>query len=99
MALKVVWSKTSEKELIKTLLYWKEKNQSNTYSKKLFSELISATNLMAEFPNLGFPTSYQNNRILVSSNYKLIFEATKTQIKIKRFFDTRRNPKLINKFS
>lgn len=99
MAFEVVWSLSSEKEFIKTLNYWSEKNQSKTYSLKLYSEIFKLITILKEYPNLGIKTNYKNNRIVITSNYKFIYEATKTQIKIKRFFDTRRNPQSILKFN
>lgn len=98
MALDVIWSTSSEKEFINTLKFWIEKNQSNNYSLKLFAEVIKLSEILSEYPNLGLKSTYKTNRIIITSNFKLIYEATKTQIKIKRFFDARRNPKSILKF-
>lgn len=98
MALNLIWSLSAEKEFTKTLLYWIKKNQSSSYSKKLNLEIINLTNSLCEFPNLGFKSNYKYNRIIITSSYKLIYEVSGNQIKVKRFFDVRRNPKLIKKF-
>jgi toxin YoeB len=98
MVLKILWSKSSEKEFIKTLIFWIEYNKSNSYSIKLFQEIENTLKLVSEFPDLGLKSNYKNNRVIITSKFKLIYEANKKEIKIKRFFDCRRNPKNINKF-
>eukprot|EP01041_Mallomonas_annulata_P038721 gene38721-62279_t len=52
MALKILWSKSSEKEFIKTLIFWIEHNKSNSYSIKLFQEIENTLKLVSEYPDL-----------------------------------------------
>ena len=92
--IKVIWSRTAYFQRKIILLFWVENNKSTTYSKKLVSEIRSATTLLSKFPNLGKPTDINRVNCYVMGNYSLYYILEKKEIQIICFLDNRQNPEI-----
>ncbi|MEP6700726.1 MAG: type II toxin-antitoxin system RelE/ParE family toxin [Bacteroidota bacterium] len=53
MAKQIIWSLQAQKDRKEILLYWRIRNQSTTYSKKLNQLFKKAVQLLAEHPHIG----------------------------------------------
>lgn len=56
MAKEVVWSLRAQKERKEILEYWRLRNKSNTYSKKLNQLFKESVKIITDFPQIGKPT-------------------------------------------
>lgn len=92
MAKEVIWSPTAQDDRKKILLYWRTRNKSNAYSKKLNRLFKEAITLIAEYPSIGRPTDQLNIRIKIVREYLVVYEETDNQIYILAIWDGRQNP-------
>lgn len=93
MAKRIIWSLKAEKDLETLLIYWKKRNKSNTYSRKLNKKINEAVLIISQFPESGKPTTDKTARIKVVSNYLIIYEVLLNKIVILTIWDSRQNPK------
>lgn len=92
MAKEVIWSLTAQDDRKRILLYWRTRNKSNAYSKKLNQLFKEAIMLIAEYPSIGRPTDQLNVRIKIVREYLIVYEETDLQIYILAIWDSRQNP-------
>ena len=92
MAKEVVWSLRAQKERKEILEYWRLRNRSNTYSKKLNQLFKESVKIITDFPQIGKPTDDVNTRIKIVRDYLIIYEETETQIQILTIWDSRQDP-------
>lgn len=92
MAKQVVWSPRAQKDRKNILNYWRQRNGSTTYSRKLNFLFKEAVSIIRKFPNIGRPTVQQNVRVKVVRDYLIIYEDTATTIYILTIWDNRQNP-------
>lgn len=95
MARRVIWVLQAQKDRKEILAYWKDRNKSVAYSKKLDKLFREALQLIAKYPFIGKPTNKKNIRIKIVRNYFLIYEITAKEIVVLRIWDSRQNPKKI----
>jgi addiction module RelE/StbE family toxin len=92
MVKQVVWSLRAQKERKEILDYWRKRNKSNTYSKKLDKLFRESVRIIKDFPQVGKTTDEQSTRIKIVKDYFLIYDETETQILILTVWDSRRDP-------
>ena len=92
MAKQVVWSLRAQDDRKNILSYWRQRNKSNTYSKKLNLLFKEAVNTIRDFPKIGKLTDDRNARIKVVRDYLIIYEETETTIFILTVWDGRQDP-------
>ena len=92
MAKQVIWSRKAQNDQNEILQYWRSRNKSNAYSKKLRALFNTAVKLIAIHPKIGRPSHLLYKRTKIVSNYIIIYRETETQIEILTIRDTRRNP-------
>ena len=95
MAKVVVWSIRAQKERKEILEYWRLRNKSNTYSKKLNQLFKESVKIIKDFPQIGKPTDDTNTRIKIVRDYLMIYEETESQIHILTIWDSRQDPEKI----
>jgi toxin YoeB len=95
MARRIVWVFLAQNDRKEILAYWKEKNKSVSYSKKLDKLFREALKLIVKYPFIGKPTNKKNIRIKIVRSYFLIYEITTEEIVVLRIWDSRQNPKKI----
>ena len=89
----ITWTQKAEKQLIQTLIYWNNRNKSNSYSKKLLKEVKKREIYLAENPNSGMAIGYELVlKISVLRVFSLVYKLKEEQIIILAFWDNRRNP-------
>ena len=92
MAKQVVWSFQAQQDRKQILNYWRARNKSNVYSKKLNELFKDSIKLIAEFPQIGKSTDDHKARIKKARDYLIIYEETANQIILLAIWDTRQNP-------
>lgn len=97
MAKKIVWSEKAQNDRKEILLYWKERNKSSIYSRKLNILFINATTTIANFPNIGKLTGYQNTRVKIVRDYLIVYKELDTEIILLTIWDSRQNPLKLQK--
>lgn len=91
-ARKIIWSVEALITKKSLFEYWNHRNKSTLYSKKL--NLLFNDKLMqvAKHPEASITVDYENVRMILASNYYLIFEVSSQFIKVLDIWDTRKNP-------
>jgi plasmid stabilization system protein ParE len=92
MVRKIRWSSIAYRDFTTTLKYYRERNKSSAYSRKLVKSIDQIINLLAENPKLGRQTSDPRIRVYIIGHYKIFYEAEIEVLLIQMFWDTRRNP-------
>jgi addiction module RelE/StbE family toxin len=92
MAKRITWTYRAHRDRKEILLYWKEHNQSATYSKKLNTLIKKAVDLVAAHPNIGRKTDIKNVRVKLVRDYLIFYEYDEEQVFILSIWDGRRNP-------
>lgn len=97
MVKRVIWSQRAQDDRKQILEYWRNRNKSNRYSKKLDSKFREALNLIRNHPQIGKHTDDQKARIKIVKDYLLIYEETKDSIILLTIWDSRQGPKKLEK--
>lgn len=92
MVRRIVWTRRAQIERIEILAFWKEHNQSGTYSKKLNELIKKSLQIISRYPMIGKPTQMRNVRVKVLSNYLIIYETTPLEIIVLSIWDSRQKP-------
>ncbi|MDR2205215.1 MAG: type II toxin-antitoxin system RelE/ParE family toxin [Flavobacteriaceae bacterium] len=90
----VNWTKEAEINFDDTLEYWRNRNQSDTYSEKIILETRKTQNSIADNPHLARfhdnANTYQ--RIFFKGKFSLFYKIKGETILITRFRDNRQKP-------
>jgi len=89
---KLIWSNRAKISLYKILKFYADRNNSKTYSEKLFNIFNKEAQLLIKYPNLGVLTELKNVRGLITGNYIIYYEIDKKEIIIHTIWDSRQNP-------
>ena len=92
MAKRITWTFRAHQDRKAILQYWKQHNQSNTYSRKLNLLIKKAVSLIAAHPNIGRRTNVENVRVKLVRDYLIFYEEIQDNIFILSIWDNRRNP-------
>ena len=63
MAKRIIWSTNARTDLREILEYWKNRNKSSLYSKKLYSQIKELVSILANYPQLGRATKEDSVRV------------------------------------
>lgn len=92
MAKEIIWSLKAQDNRKQILEYYRIRNKSSSYSKRLnqlFKEVVS---LIAEYPQIGKPSDQSKVRIKIVREYLIIYEESGNKIYILAIWDSRQNP-------
>ncbi|MBX2969038.1 MAG: type II toxin-antitoxin system RelE/ParE family toxin [Cyclobacteriaceae bacterium] len=97
MAKQIIWSIRAQNDRKQILEYWRNRNKSNTYSKKLDQRFREAINIIRGYSQIGKQTDDQKARIKIVKDYLLIYEETSDSIIVLTIWDSRQDPKKLEK--
>jgi plasmid stabilization system protein ParE len=97
MVKQIIWSQRAQDDRKQILEYWKNRNKSNTYSKKLDKRFREALNIIRDYPQIGKQTDDQKARIKIVKDYLLIYEETESTIILLTIWDSRQDPEKLAK--
>jgi plasmid stabilization system protein ParE len=89
---KIVWSNRAIKRLYGILDFYDQRNQSKTYSKKLYHLLQKQVKVLIRFPEIGLKTTEETTRGLIIEDYIIYYQITDDKIIIHTVWDSRQNP-------
>jgi toxin YoeB len=92
MVKKIIWTLRAQQDRKEILHYWRRRNQSNTYSKKLNQLFKQAVLLVATHPHIGRPTDIENVRVKLVRDYLIFYQESEENIFVLSIWDSRRNP-------
>ncbi len=95
MVKQVTWTYRAQQDRIEILRYWRIRNQSNAYSKKLNLLIKKAISLIAVYPHIGRQTTIEGIRVKLVIDYLIFYEVRDDQIFILSIWDNRRDPEKI----
>ncbi|MFC4759444.1 type II toxin-antitoxin system RelE/ParE family toxin [Solitalea agri] len=97
MAKQVIWSFRAQSDRKEILDYWRQRNKSTSYCKKLNQLFKESIKIIADFPKIGRSTNDFNIRVKIVKDYLIIYEETATQILILTIWDGRQDPEKLHK--
>ncbi len=97
MARKVIWSLLAQSDRKNILDYWRKRNQSDAYSRKLNGLFTEAIQIIQEYPQIGKKTNLEGVRIKIVKDYLIIYELSDSYIYILTIWDSRQEPKKLDK--
>ena len=89
---RIIWSHKARIKLTQILEFYNDRNNSNTFSAKLYKEIQQSIKLLLKQPSLGIKTDEKSIRALIIGDYIIFYESTKDQIIIHSLWDCRQNP-------
>jgi addiction module RelE/StbE family toxin len=92
MARQIIWTNRAQQERKEILHFWKERNQSNTYSCKLNELIKDSLQIICKFPFIGKPTTKENIRVKILKDYLIIYQVTAIEIIVLSVWDNRQSP-------
>ena len=93
----IIWSNIAISQRNKVFEYWNHRNKSNSYSKKINTEIYKNVDLLKINPLMGKLGSIKPFRILHLGNYSLVYRQSESVIYIISFWDNRQNPEKLKK--
>lgn len=88
----VIWSQKAKIKLFNILDFYKNRNKSTSYSKKLYREFNHQLSLVDKQPEMGIKTDFEIIRGLIVEHFILYYEVTKEHIIVHTLWDSRQNP-------
>ncbi len=79
------------------LKYWKSRNKSARYSKKLNTLFKKAIRQLIQFPESAPLSDFEGIRVKIVGNYLILHEVLDESIYILRIWDSRRDPDLLKR--
>ena len=89
---KIIWSHKAKVKLTEILEFYIKRNNSDTYSVKLYSQIQKSVKLLQKQPNLGIRTDFDGIRSLIIGEFLVFYESSNDQIIIHTLWDCRQNP-------
>lgn len=93
MAKRVVWTSQVKIDRYKILSYWKKRNRSTVYSKKLNKQFNLAIRSITSYPLMNKSTDIVNMRVKIVTYFHIIYKVLKNEIVVLRVWDLRQNPR------
>ncbi len=97
MAKKLIWSKQTLQDRKDILDYWINRNKSKIYSIRLNNLFIDAIKIIAEHPNIGIATDFENVKGKLVKDYYTFYQENQDLIHILTIWDCRQSPDKIYK--
>jgi hypothetical protein len=94
----IIWDNQASEEFLAILEFWNNNNGTNSYSRKLFTEVKIAEELLEKHPEAGCDTNFKKvKRLIIDDNFSLFYFLSKKEkrIYILSIWDNRRNPNLL----
>lgn len=92
MAKQIVWSLRAQSDRKEILDYWRRRNKSSTYSRKLNQVLKETVEIIRDFPQIGTLTDTDDVRVKIVKDYQIFYEVTESKLTILTIWDSRQNP-------
>jgi toxin YoeB len=92
MVKQIIWTERAQDDRKKILDYWRQRNKSAIYSRKLNQLFREAIGIIKDYPQIGKPTNDKSARLKIVKDYLIIYQEAETEIFILTIWDSRQNP-------
>lgn len=89
---KVIWSDDALNGRIQILEYWKNRNKSTAYSKKLDKLFVKKLSEIADYPFIGRITNMEHVRTVVVRDCLLVYKILEDTILVLSVWEGHQNP-------
>jgi len=89
---KIIWTDAARSELYQILDFFIQRNNSTSYSAKLFKEIQHTLKVLSRYPFLGKPTDIPNVRMIVLKEYQIYYIIENGNLVVLMIWDCRQNP-------
>jgi plasmid stabilization system protein ParE len=89
---KIVWSHRAKIKLYEILKFYNDRNQSSSYSIKLYKRFTKELKLLKKNPDLGINTEIANVRGLIIGAYLIFYQTKDEMIIVHSVWDCHQNP-------
>lgn len=73
---KIIWSHRARIKLYEILKFYNERNQSNSYSSKLYKKFTKELTLLKKHQDLGINTEIESVRGLITGDFVIYYQVT-----------------------
>ena len=94
----VIWTETARKEFRKTLAFYRKRNGSSQYSKKLSGEIKDTLRILSGQPYAGKLTDVLEVRIAIKQVYEIYYKLEDHRLVVLLVWDTRRDPNNLKEY-
>lgn len=92
----IIWATRAENDYYETLIYWRKRNKSNSFSNKLIAEVDKKLKVILQNPKSGLATNIQGtHKINFLKYFSINYQVSEKYIEIVSFWDNRRNPEIL----
>jgi toxin YoeB len=92
MAKQIIWSGLAHNDRLHILDYWRKRNKSATYSKRINQIFEHTADLISKYPRIGKQTEIEGIRYKIIQDYIFTYRETKKNIEILTIWDSRQDP-------
>lgn len=96
MVREIIWTKKAKNEITETFRYWLDRNQSNTFNKKLNGLIEKNLKLLSTFPRIGRKTDIRNVRVRIIQDYLLFYKIDDNKLFVLTIRHNSRNLETLN---
>lgn len=89
---KIIWSDRAKKKLFEILEFYEQRNNSKTFSIKLYQRFKKELSLLSKHSDIGIKTEIESVRGLIVGDFILFYEPDKEKIMVHTIWDCRQNP-------
>ena len=90
--LKIIWTRTAERQLFHVLEYWINKNKSPRYAEKLSDLVWNHTFFLSQNPYASTESNFPDIRRASLGPFSLFFKVYQNELLIMAFWDNRQDP-------
>lgn len=95
MALQIEWTPDALLQLNEILEYWIKRNDSHTYSNKLYGTIKNILTVLSKYPESGKLTENSKIRTKILKDYLIFYSYDNKILTVLGFCDMRRDPLFI----
>jgi plasmid stabilization system protein ParE len=88
----VIWTSVANRQLRETLHYWKIRNGSNSYPKKILKLINTRISVILKHPESYKTTPFIETRISAMGHFSILYKFRNNQLIITSFWDNRQDP-------
>jgi len=93
----LIWSDPAKADLAAILDFYYHRNGNSDYGNRLLREFRERLNYVVDNPYLGEKWKRSAFRYVIVSPFQLFYRVTKTEIIVSTVWDSRRDPRTLNK--
>ena len=93
----LIWSDPAKADLAAILDFYYHRNGNSNYGNQLLREFRDRLNYVVDNPYLGEKWKRSAFRYVIVSPFQLFYRVTKTEIIVSTVWDSRRDPRTLNK--